>query len=222
MEKRNEMRISINGVIAAAAGLSLFAAGTGAARADILPAFNTPTIVTAGGVTTFTYNVLVSATQELRTNNFFTIYDFNFGTLAPNATVTPTNGTFATMFQLLSPPVVSATGTVTPNDNPALFNATFTYTGPTVVGGPLSIGTFALRTSLNGPGVITAFAGSGTDQGTGLLNGNVTNTLAPSVGAPPAVPEPGTVAFLAVNGVGMAGMMFRARRRSKRSTAAAA
>jgi len=220
------MRTSLKGFAVVAAGLSLFGIGTSQVRADILPGENAPVITPNATGASFTYDILLTATQTLTSNDYFTIYDFNFGTLAPNATVVNgpaivAPGSFLpVVFQLVSPPVLSSTGTALPNDNPALTNATFVYTGPTVPGNPLAptlIATVTLNTSLTGPGVFTAFAGNGTDRVTGLQNANITNVLTPSQGPINPVPEPGVVAFAAISGLGMLGMMGRARLRSKRS-----
>jgi len=195
--------LAIVGTVAAAAiGLSF----AGQAKADILPSVDSP-VVTASGTGTFiySYNVFVTSTQEIRTGNFFRFNDFNgfVSVVSSPANWTPTVS--ATDGNVTIPGI----GTVMPVDT-ASPNITFTYNGAaTILGGPTSLGTFSLE-SLYGPGTLAPFIGNGTDQRTGIPNANITNYVAP-------VPEPGEYAVMGLFGVGLVGLMARARRKAART-----
>lgn len=219
------MQHSSRTLMAGAAGaVALLAAMGGAARADILPSANSPTaVLQPNGTFLYSYDVFVSAAQQVNNGDFFIIYDFN-GFLG--VTAQPAN--FLSNVENLSPaPIMTTSGSVTPNDNAAIPNVRFTYTGTTPIlggageggtGAPLgqTIGTFTLRSSFAPSNTIRAFVGRGTDQQTGAKNANINNVTGP--GTQP-IPEPGEWAFAAVSGSGLLGLMARARRRAKATKA---
>lgn len=203
--------LSLVGPFAVALGLTALVSGT--AKADILTS-TAPPVVTANGNGTFTwtYEIFVTAAQEVRPTNSFTFYDFN-GYVAGSARATDTR--FVATEALVSPaPVTTPFGSVTPNDSALVPNITFTFTPPTAnpetrIIGQQSLGTFSLVSTLGQGAVRQAFVGRGTDQETGLLNANITNYLAP-------VPEPGEYAVAGIFAAGLVGLMVRARRRTAR------
>lgn len=191
------------GTAAAALGLSVLASGT--ANADILPAIGNPTVVANGdGTFNYTYEVFVTSTQRVQNGNSFTFYDFNGFTGVAFAS----SADFTFSASPTSPPVTTPFGSVTPNEDNAP-NVMFTYNGAaTILGGPTSLGTFTLQSTLGTFGLREAFVGQGTDRDTNIVNANITNYVAP-------VPEPGEYAVAGIFAAGLIGLMVRARRRSR-------
>ena len=88
-----------------------------------------------------------------------------------------------------------------PNDDPAQPNLTFTYHGPTMLGG-LGLGNFWAASSV-GTNTVTEFAGQNVQTSSGQLDRNLVETIAPGIPSttpPPGVPEPTT---LALAGIGL-------------------
>lgn len=179
------------------------------ARADILP-LTDPTIADSGhGTFYWTYPVFVTQAQNVKTGDFFTIYDF--GGLVSGTEIAPAG--WSASESLLNTPVFAALGSVIPNDLADVFNVTFTYSGTTIVGGPTNLGDFVLETTLDLPPAVVAFVGRGTDRRRNLTNANLTNTLSPTTDVrPPDIPEPGAYVFAVLAAGSLIGLMARKRK----------
>ena len=193
---------------------ALVALGTAAtAQADIIPTLTTSSPVQVGDLFQYTYTATLAADQSLQTGNFFTIYDFQgfagFGTVASGFT-----GTTSLLGR--TPSRVNAI------DNPSIFNATFTYSGPTLnmpmdggEGVSTRLGSFQILSRFSGVGLIDFASQAVKNSGfaTGTLVDNVGSVGGPlsGGGAGSGVPEPSAWAMLII-GFGAVGVAARRRR----------
>jgi hypothetical protein len=133
-----------------------------------------------GGLTNFLYSLnfnVNSSGDVLNNGDFLTFYD-----VGPVTSVVPLGLTFTQ--SLIGP----TAGTFTPIDAPSIFNATFTYTGPT-----LTVPT-AFNVTLTSPRSETA-EGFYTSQTTIPPDGSIATFGATFLPAA-AAPEPGSLALL--------------------------
>lgn len=196
--------------------LSIFAllvAGVVAARADLIPTFTGVSSSQDQQNTVWSYKIDITAEQNANTGDFFTIYDFS--SIVPIATTQPAGWTFSAQ-------LVGITAAQTnPTDNPSLYNLTWTYSGPTIVGNSAdgqNIGPFSVTL----PGMFDSDVppatrdGQFTARGT-LAQGPNTGSKVSNIGTvtvPAAVPEPSTIALiLGSGGLGVIGRALARRRR---------
>lgn len=125
--------------------LMLSLLGTGLALAttygDIIPTLDpgAPTFlgVSSGGpLFTWNYTANVTVDQAVVSGNFFTIYDF--GSFLGGSNMQPAGWTFSSSLTGTNPSLV------TPTDNPALLNLTWTYNGATPINGASALGNFSV------------------------------------------------------------------------------
>jgi len=151
---------------------------------------------------TWTWNVDVETASEVRTGDFFTIYDLQ-GFDGSSAHGEPGGWTWSAQLIGITPNLVN------PFDDPGAFNVTWTYSGTTVVG-PSDLGSFSIFSTAGGSRV-DAYSASGhapSDIGDPGSQQNVGLTLVPG----DAVPEPSSVILF---GAGLAALVVGARRRSR-------
>jgi hypothetical protein len=125
-------KTSLLGSIALAAMIS-------AAQADIIPVF--ASAVAEGSDFRWNYSTNVTFDQEVRTGDFFTIYDF--GELTPGSNLQPAGWVFSSALIGITP------STVLPNDDPNIFNLTWTYTAATTISGQAFLGIFSALSGTN-------------------------------------------------------------------------
>lgn len=179
------------------------------AQAGVLPISETVTLV--GGKFNHTYSVIVTNDTVLQPGDFFTVYDF--GGMIADTNLQPANFTFSTSL---------ATGAA--NDDPAMPNLTWTYSGSTALQGTGELMQFTVASTSSGSGAWEFASKSHLKDGSVVFN-NFAETILPpeSPGGgteepneepetPPGVPEPTTLALMAA-GVPLA--MFMRRRKDK-------
>jgi hypothetical protein len=183
-------------MLAVVLGVSLF---HGNSQAGLLPV--TATVTADGDNQRWSYGVVLTSDSILRTNDFFTIYDFKG--LLGEYHVEPEGFAFS----------VTQTGPtpngIVPVDDPTIDNITWTYTGPDTVVGPLGLGTFMVQSSYaqKTDGVFSSRTHRQVD---GRVDSNITTTDVP-VPTSSGVPEPATLALFGV-GLPLAGLLRRRMR----------
>ncbi len=175
----------------------LFAVGVVAAalaapaQAGIIPA--SVTITPEAGNFRWTYSIVLPTDQKLQAGDYFTIYDF--GGLVPGTNSQPPDWAYSTA---KVGPVPSG---LSPIDNPAIDNLTFTYGGATIPSGQVGLGNFWAESTV-GESVTVAFTAQNPQSSSGQLDRNIVDTLAPAppgvIVPPPPVPEPATMALAAL------------------------
>jgi hypothetical protein len=184
------------------------------ARAGLLPV--SVTVQPEANNFRWTYSVVLPTDMKLQAGNYFTIYDFA-GYVPGTAAVTSTSpdASFAKFWQLSTSMVGPTPDRLHPEDNPNIPNLTFTYNGPTVPNGQLTLGNFVAVSTFGqtGPSFFTA---TNLTAASGNLDSNITSTLVPVSQNPPPVvgtPEPTTLA-LAGLGLPLIGLARALRRKS--------
>jgi len=162
------------------------------ARADIIPTLDS--ITNAGSNFQWNYSVNVTLDQQVRTGDFFTIFDF--AGFVPGSAMQPEGWLFSSSLIGLTPP------TVLPQDDPGIFNLTWTYVGTTPIVGPQFLGIFSAISDTNQLG-IDNFAARAT-RSTGSLAGTPIDNIGLI-----AVPVPEMSALAPIIGVsGLAALGF--------------
>ena len=174
------------------------------ARAGLLPV--TVTTATEGDKFRWTYAIVLPTDSQLRSGDYFTIYDFA-GLVTPSNSQ-PDGWTYS------SANVGPVPDGVNPNDNAALPNLTWKYTGPTLSSGQTGLGNF-WAVSEFGDATNSFFTARTHRTADGRVDTNITDTVVPvptSTPNPNLVPEPTTLA-LAGLGLPLMGLVRLIRRK---------
>lgn len=166
----------------AAAVVAVAVAGSDA-KAGLLP--NSVTVTPESGNYRWTYNIVLPTDMQLQSGNYFTIYDFNG--YVPGAESAPDGWTFT------ATKVGPTPALLLPNDDPNLWNLTWTYNGPTS-NGQVGLGNFWAY-STGGESMEDFFTARTNRSSDGLFDDNITTTIVPKGAGtqPPGVPEPATL-----------------------------
>ncbi len=173
------------------------------APAGLLP--GEVTLTAEGGTTRLTYAVVLPTDSQLKAGNYFTIYDF--AGYIPGSEAAPDGWKFGLANV---GPTPAATD---PQDDPAVPNLSWTYTGPTL-DGQAGLGNFWASSQFIDVGPTYFTAQTQTTIG-GRTDTNITTTLVPvgtASGGGPTVPEPGT---LVLAGLGLPAAALVGRRRGR-------
>jgi hypothetical protein len=193
---KHTMRKSILGLITI--GVTMMAA-----HGDIIPTLSNTT-ATAGGFT-WNYGVNVTVDQMVMPGDFFTIYDF--GAFNPGSNLQPVGWTFSSSLTGVNPSLV------TPADNPALLNLTWTYVGQTPINGAAALGNFSVIAATNqlrsSDFAAEATRNGGPNAGTKIDNVGVVSVPIPEMSA--------LLPILSVCGAGFAASVPSLLRRRKKS-----
>jgi len=187
-------------VVAAATG-ALVVAPAPSAQAGLLPV--SVTVQPEAGNFRWTYSVVLPTNMQLQAGDYFTIYDFA-GYKAGSASVSATspNASYSQYWSASTSLLGPTPDRLNPTDNPNIENLTFTYNGPTIPAGQLTLGNFS-AVSAYGTSVAGFFTATNPQALSGSVDANITSTQVPRGSSSPPVtgtPEPAT---LVLAGLGM-------------------
>lgn len=158
------------------------------ARAGLLPV--QVSVTPDGGKYRWTYAIVLPSDSQLKTGDYFTIYDF--GGYVSNSNNQPADWSFTSSNLGTTP------ARLDPDDSPELPNFTWSYTGPTIDGGLGGLGNFWAVSEYRDP-TDSFFTAKTHRTSDGRPDSNITETTVPVPAAPPpGVPEPTTLALVAL------------------------
>jgi PEP-CTERM motif len=187
-----------------ALGLGAFVATT-TAQAGLLPV--NVTVNPEGNNFRWTYNIVLPTDSQLRSGDYFTIYDF--AGLVSTSNVQPDGWSFNTSNKGPIPDGVQ------PDDSDLLPNLTWRYTGPTISSGQTGLGNFWAVSEYQ-DATDSFFTAKTHRTADGLVDTNITDTVVPVPTANPGtnlVPEP-TSLLMAGLGLPVLGLLRRFRRQA--------
>ncbi|MBP3956843.1 PEP-CTERM sorting domain-containing protein [Gemmata sp. G18] len=163
------------------------ALATTPAYAGLVP--TTVTVTPEGAGFRWTYAVVLPSDMKLQAGDYFGIY--NFHGLIDGSGGAPDGWTLSTPAVSPLPPNVNIF------DDPTAPNLIWTYNGPTIPTGQIGLGNF-WASSQYGSGELSLFVGRNARSGDGTYDTNITEVTVPTGSAPPGVPEPATIALVAL------------------------
>jgi hypothetical protein len=180
---------------------ALVAAGVSApAQAGLLPV--SVSVQPEAGNFRWTYSVVLPTDMKLQSGSYFTIYDFGGYVAGSTSLTSPFPDSSALANWSASTSNVGPTpNRLNPQDDPNITNITWTYNGPTVGPGQLTLGNFSAASTFQD--TQNSFFTGTNPRSTGEIDSNITETISPiGQNIPPVsgVPEPAT---LALAGLGM-------------------
>lgn len=185
----------------------------GSADAGLLPV--SVTVQPEAGNFRWTYSVVLPTDMKLQSGNYFTIYDFaGYQSGSGAVSATSPDPSFAQYWALSTAAVGPTPNRLNPQDEPTIANLTFTYNGPTIPSGQLTLGNFA-ATSTFGTTAPSFFTAINQRSVGGQSDSNITSTLVPlGTTTPPPIstPEPTTL-VLAGLGLPLIGLRRILRRK---------
>ncbi len=182
-------------------GVAIAAATLLSAKGDIIPSLSN--VTAANGGFRWDYSANVTLDQEVRTGDYFTIYDF--GSIQPGSNTQPAGWVFSSSLLGVTP------SNVLPTDNPNILNLTWTYTGTATLTGPQFLGSFSVITNTNQLSA-GGFAAQGT-RATGPFAGSKISNVG-TVAVP--VPEMSALApIIGVSGLATIGFFSSVMRRRR-------
>jgi hypothetical protein len=193
----------------------------GRADAGLLPV--SVTVQPEAGNFRWTYSVVLPTNMQLQSGSYFTIYDFagyQPGSAMVTAAGPATNySQYWTASSSMTGPTPSG---LFPTDSATTPNVTFTYNGPTIPSGQLTLGNF-VAVSTYGTTTTGSFTAINPRAIDGIPDANLTSTLVPQGGSSTTIgtPEPATL-VLAGLGLPLVGFARVLRRKGGLAPAAVA
>lgn len=185
------------------------------ARAGLLPV--SVSVQPEAGNFRWTYSIVLPTDMKLQAGDYFTIYDFGGYVAGSGQVLSPYPDDAATGFWTLSTGKTGPTpDRLNPQDDANTDNLTWTYNGPTIPAGKVTLGNFA-ATSLFENSQASFFTATNPRAAGGERDSNITETITPTgllTPPTPGVPEPTTLA-LAGLGLPIVGVARWLRRKKK-------
>jgi hypothetical protein len=197
------------------------AVSAGSASAGLLPV--SVTVQPEAGNFRWTYSVVLPTDMKLQSGNFFTIYDFaGYQAGSANVSSASPDPSYAQYWKLSTAPLGPTPDRLNPQDDPNITNLTFTYNGPTIPAGKITLGNFSAASTFSATAA-SFFTATNPQAASGQIDSNITSTLVPQgTNVPPAIgtPEPTTLA-LAGLGLPLVGLACYLRRKGQVAPAVA-
>ena len=189
-------------------------ASAGTADAGLLPV--SVTVQPEAGNFRWTYSVVLPSDMQLQSGNYFTIYDFaGYQSGSGMVSSAAPDPSFSQYWTLSTAAVGPTPDRLNPQDDPEITNLTYTYNGPNIPSGQLTLGNF-VATSSFGSTRESFFTAVNQTAASGEIERNITTTLVPQGTTPPdpvGTPEPTTL-VLAGLGLPLVGLRRYLRRKT--------